>query len=782
MGANVDIDKGYLGQRLLKRGFRDWFLYMFNVTNGTKFIVSPIHELLFEQINRIIAGEDTRVNINLCPRSGKTTLAIWLTIYALTVNPKSQIIYTSYSQDLLSQVAKQIGGVLSSPIYNAMYGMEVATEDKEEGPVNDFWREYLLRTTGKPVFSTKKIMTSHGGIVLFSAIGGQITGFGSGVRGAKGFSGLLIIDDANKASDRRSDRMMENVQEYFVDTLLTRLNNSDTPIANIQQRVHLKDLSGFLAKNYGFKRFKFPLEDEETGECNLPHQYTPERIAELKINMANFMAQYQQEPMIEGGNLFKQEMFIRGPMPSEYAYTFITCDTASTSKTTSDYTVAGFWGVWVNGDERRLYLLDLLRDKIDSAKCEDYLVPFIKKHAHENFVGSLIEPKGHGIYLNQKMPMFGVPMQPPDNVDEFFKDRKYDKVARANIIIPHLVNNTIICGPDVNDKLFEDCKSELMAFPDGTHDDFCLSGDTLISTLNGDKPIKDIVKGDKLITPLGISEVTECCITGIKKTINKFGLKATPEHKVFVGNMFDKLSKIMYDVFIDKLTYKGLIKWQYKKLLYLMEKNTVLWGRESIISINAQQIKDESVLKDFILRCGSIIAERKFRKVMLFIIKMVTCLTTTTVIWSVYQGKNTLRYTQKTLVNVLKPRKLLDILLKFVNLQKNGTQVKKVENGTAKRLRELWNSKDKSLSAPIVEDNLKSVLPIKQISTEKNSASYAMINTISEKDVQEKEPVYNITTKAGCYYANGILVSNCDVLIDAVKFTYNREVSILDVL
>ena len=43
-----------------------------------------------------------------------------------------------------------------------------------------------------------------------------------------------------------------------------------------------------------------------------------------------------------------------------------------------------------------------------------------------------------------------------------------------------------------------------------------------------------------------------------------------------------------------------------------------------------------------------------------------------------------------------------------------------------------------------------------------------MTNITKEKK-EEKIDVYNITTKAGCYYANDILVSNCDTIIDGVK-------------
>jgi phage terminase large subunit-like protein len=53
-------------------------------------------------------------------------------------------------------------------------------------------------------------------------------------------------------------------------------------------------------------------------------------------------------------------------------------------------------------------------------------------------------------------------------------------VARANIIIPQLVNNPIFVGEGIAEETFEAIKRELMSFPDGEHDDFT---DTLIDAV-----------------------------------------------------------------------------------------------------------------------------------------------------------------------------------------------------------------------------------------------------------------------------------------------------------
>ena len=290
----TDLQNEYIGKRLLERGFEVWFRYLFRVIEGTPFIIEPIHQGLFDYFDRIYKGDTTRLNINIPPRSGKTTLAKYFLVFCLTKNPKSNIIYTSYSQSLLGDVATSIRTILEHPIYKAMYPTSNQYEDEKTKAIDDFWAEYLKKENGKITFSTKKIVTSQGGVCLFASIGSQITGYGAGQRNANKFSGFLAIDDANKPADIYSDVLRNKVIQYFSGTLLSRLNNSNVPIINIQQRLHTQDLSAVLIDKYNFETLKRPLLAD--GVCQLPKQYSPERIEELKLDELTFLAQYQQEP------------------------------------------------------------------------------------------------------------------------------------------------------------------------------------------------------------------------------------------------------------------------------------------------------------------------------------------------------------------------------------------------------------------------------------------------------------------------------------------------------
>lgn len=174
-----DTTPQLIGQRLLKRGFRDWFLYMFKVCENRPFVVEPIHQDLFDIFDDIYAQRAIRQVINLPPRSAKTTLSKYFIVYTMTIDPRCNWIYTSYSQSLLNTISSEIAQIFENPIYKAMYPNQQYLEMSQEiKAIDDFWSEYIKRETGKNTYTSKKIITYAGGMILFTSAGGQITGFG----------------------------------------------------------------------------------------------------------------------------------------------------------------------------------------------------------------------------------------------------------------------------------------------------------------------------------------------------------------------------------------------------------------------------------------------------------------------------------------------------------------------------------------------------------------------------------------------------------------------------
>ena len=419
-----------------------------------------IHKRMFKQLQAVIDGKSTRLNFNISPRSGKTTMAVWLVVYALTLNPKSQIIYTSFNQDLLSQIAQQVAAIMQNPVYQAMYPQYNITQTIEENdPIDDFWKDYLIQTTGKIKFSNRKIFTPQGGVVLFNSIGSAITGFGVSVRGAKGFSGFLVMDDADKPTDIRSETIRNKTHTYYVETLLTRLNNPDAPIINIQQRLHIDDMSGFLIREYNFETFKAPLLDEN-GNCNLSNQYTPERIKELQVNNYVFQAQYQQEPIMLGGGVFKLEWFAfyKDEKDIRYRKIFITADTAVKTKEWNDYTAIGVWGLTVNN---KLRLLDYIHGKFEIPELQSTMLNLWEKWKYG--IGNcrcseiVIEDKASGMQLIQQLRRIGgLPIHAvkPDK----------DKLSRAYDAVPQIAAGNVELPENERNRLSAEILKDILAF------------------------------------------------------------------------------------------------------------------------------------------------------------------------------------------------------------------------------------------------------------------------------------------------------------------------------
>lgn len=407
--TDTQIDREYLGHVLIEKGFKTWFRYLFRVINNKPFIIEPIHNEIFELFEKIHSRELKRVNLSVPPRSGKTTMCKYFLVYSLIKNPTCKFIYTSFNQNLLSDISKEVASIMEHPVYKAMYPSVIREETIEANPIDDFWRQYLINQEKKNVYTNRKIITAQGGEILFAAVGSQITGFGASVRGSKVFSGGIIQDDLNKPADIHSQTMRDKVLRYYEETLLSRLNDSEGMILNVQQRLHIEDITGHLIKRYNFYTLRKPLLDKD-GVCQIPSQYTPERIAELKFNDSMFQAQYQQEPIAERGLIVKRDWW-KFYNPEEEKITgqvIITADTAFKESNAADYSCIQVWEL----RRENMYMRDMVVDRwefpelIEMAKqmWNKWQDPNLNQRAKYFF----IEDKASGTPLQQTLAREGI--------------------------------------------------------------------------------------------------------------------------------------------------------------------------------------------------------------------------------------------------------------------------------------------------------------------------------------------------------------------------------------
>ena len=341
--------------------------------------------------------------------------------------------------------------------------------------------------------------------------------------------------------------------------------------------------------------------------------------------------------------------------------------------------------------------------------------------------------------------------------------------------------------------------SQIMDYTeDAEHDDACLDGDTLIATIFGDKPIRDIRAGEYVITPAGLRKVIYAGVTGFDREVhNYWGVKATPDHKFFNKKIgFERADKVD-GCNIDRISLKGMIRWK-ARLLSLMGKRISEAKREDIISSIQQEMQKEETRNSFIEPYGHIIMA-KFLKGIISII--LTGISTITIfpIWSVYRAGNIFQCTGKKMKRILSTeRSKCKLLKKQENYQKHGIQARQENSGIKATLRNRLGKYAKILlrrcagsaeihSAECRGQNIAAKAVRKKADGERRTrylnqkcenANFAEKNIQQSKEIQGFAPqiakqvitgekrgttVYNLTVeKAGCYYANGVLVSNCD--------------------
>lgn len=456
-------------------GFRLFSLWAFEIQMGFKFQEQDFHRIIFEFCQKIVEGEISRGIVCIPPRHSKTqVLSIFLPLYSFCRNPSSHNIITSYAEDVVGESSGYVRTIMTSPLFQKIFPAVKMDPSKR---------------------SLERWGTTRGGVMHAVPTGGKMTGKGAGVL-AEVYSGVFVVDDAIKPKDAYSNAVRSEINDRYDNTFMSRLatdggsefvngvtmNFFRTPMVIIMQRVHDEDLVGYLLRgNSADKYIYLNIPGVISKECGserwyktsiakqaythaIPYLYDLERgegetalwasrknLVTLKAmeeaTPYTFNSQYLGDPAAKGVGLVKEDWWKE--YPPEYdkriiQRTFMTGDTASTSKNYSDYSVIIHWGVTRTHE---LMLLDVILGKWETPELKIEIEKFWKEKTQLDLTcpqmlptALYLEDKSSGQFLNQQFVRDGNVRVMPVPKDK----TSGDKVARFLNTIPYWSQGRIL--------------------------------------------------------------------------------------------------------------------------------------------------------------------------------------------------------------------------------------------------------------------------------------------------------------------------------------------------
>lgn len=397
------------------------------------------------QLGRIYNGEANRLIVNLPPRHLKSiTASVAFTAYVLGHNPKLRIIGISYGEELAKKHAADFRVIVESQWFRRAFPRLRITRSAD----GDFY-------------------TSERGFRKCTSVYATLTGLGGN---------LFILDDVQKPVDALSEVERNKVQNWFSNTLLSRLDNKKRDaIIIVMQRVHLQDLTGYLLERGGWQQLSVSAiaeQDEriqigpnrfhyrKAGEALHPRYEPLETLEQLRGDLGSevFAAQYQQAPVPPGGGLIKKDWLSYYTEPPERRpqhRLFISWDTAAKVGSNNDWSVCTVWLI----ADKNYYLLDMVRGRYEYPRLRELSMALADRHKP---FAILIENSSTGIALGQELKGLGrypIRLVPPE----------HDKIGRLFVQQAKFEAKLVHFPKEA--PYLADIEKELLTFPQGRTDD-----------------------------------------------------------------------------------------------------------------------------------------------------------------------------------------------------------------------------------------------------------------------------------------------------------------------
>ncbi len=398
----------------------------------------------------MLKGEIKRLIITVPPRSLKSICAsVAFPAFVLGHDPRRRFICVSYSEALARKHANDCRAVMRSELYSRLFPNTRISAAKD---------------------SELEFATTLGGNRLATSVGGTLTGRGGN---------FILIDDPKKPQDASSQVARENCKQWFANTLLSRLDNkTNDAIVVVMQRLHEDDLVGYLLEQGGWEHLNLPAiaECEQSialsatrshlrrpGDVLHPEHEPRCVLDELKRSMGSlaFAAQYQQEPVAEGGNLVKWEWFQfydKPPARNSQDRIIVSWDTALSAKELASFSACVV--LQVRGESA--HVLEVIRERLEYPDLKRKVIELHRLWRYAaNDYALLIENKGSGMSLIQDLK--------GEHIHAIAVDPGGDKVMRMNEQTARIEAGSVFLPKQA--PWLDEFRREILAFPAGRYTD-----------------------------------------------------------------------------------------------------------------------------------------------------------------------------------------------------------------------------------------------------------------------------------------------------------------------
>lgn len=489
----------------LLTSFEAFSLWCFYIQMGFKFQRQDFHSIVFDVCQEIVDGKRDRVIVCIPPRHSKTqVLSIFLPLYSFCHNQNSHNIITSYADDVVQESSGYIRTIMTDPLFQKVFPKVRIDPNKR---------------------SLERWGTTKQGVMHAVPTGGKMTGKGAGLLIPE-YAGVFVVDDVIKPKDAYSNTVRSEINDRYDNTFMSRLANdgsidneegipvpcSRTPIAIIMQRVHDEDLVGYLLRGNSTDSYDWlnipAIVTPETGSedwykkiidkqaythakpitYNLNRKQDKSALWSARKNLDSleamekatpytFNSQYMGDPSAKGSGIIQDEWWTEYEEldKSTIKRTFMTADTASTTKTYSDYSVICYWGIT---KDKKLILIDVVIGKWETPELAKVIKEFWEKHKKLDMKfpkmmprALFMEDKSSGQFLNQQFAREG-----KINLKPVPRDKSgNDKIARFMNTAPYFAQGRILVP--ANHKHSAHISREVLSMTgrgSGTdHDDVC---------------------------------------------------------------------------------------------------------------------------------------------------------------------------------------------------------------------------------------------------------------------------------------------------------------------